>query len=245
VSVETIGSAGVFTTAYIASTAIRAAARSFVFAACVAALLTIGADATRADPSQSTVVVRLTSATVEAAPVNVLAGPLVFKIANKGKVARDFAIGGKQTPQIAAGRSTTLTVNLTKGFHTYSSIRRDHRGRVRGLLNALEPCTNPVSTTVTVQMHQSPGAITVSQSKVPCGDVTFLITNTGPMVDDLHVFAELPQEKGASPELSPGQTASLSIRFVAKGIAHYESGDFPPVELEYGGDGEQGQLAII
>jgi hypothetical protein len=210
-----------------------------------AASLAIGADATQADPSQSTVVVRITSATVEVAPVNVLAGPLVFKIANRGKVARDFAIGGKQTPQIAAGRSTTLTVNLTKGFHTYSSVRRDHGGRVRGLLNVLEPCTNPVATTVIVQMHQTPGSITVSQSTVPCGNVTFLITNTGSMVDDLHVFADLPQEKGASPELNPGQTASLTIRFAAKGIAHLESGDFPPVELEYGGDGEQAQLAII
>jgi hypothetical protein len=242
VSVETVASAGLFTTAYVASTSMRWAARS---AALAAALLGIGADATQADPSQSTVVVRLTSATVEAAPVNVLAGPLIFKIANRGKVARDFAIGGKHTPQIAAGRSTTLKVNLTKGFRTYSSVRRDHRGRVRGLLNALEPCTNPVATTVTVKMHQSPGAITVSQSTVPCGNVTFLITNTGPMVDDLHVFAELPQEKGASPELNPGQTAILTIRFTAKGIAHYESSDFPPVELEYGGDGEQGQLAII
>jgi hypothetical protein len=223
----------------------RGAARGFAFAAFTAAFLAIGADATQADPSQSTVLVRITSAAVEVAPVNVLAGPLVFRIANRGKVARDFAIGGKQTPQIAAGRSTTLTVNLTKGFHTYSSVRRDHRGRVRGLLNALEPCTNPVETTVTVQMHQSPGSITVSHSAVPCGDVTFLITNTGSMVDDLHVFAELPQEKGASPELNPGQTARLTIRFAAKGIAHLESGDFPPVELEYGGDGEQAQLAII
>jgi hypothetical protein len=210
-----------------------------------AALLAIGADATQADPSQRTVVVRITSAAVEVAPVNVLAGPLVFKIANRGKVARNFAIGGKQTLQIAAGRSTALRVTLTKGFHTYSSVRRDHRGRVKGLLNALEPCTNPVATTVTVQMHQSPGAITVSQSTVPCGDVTFLITNTGSMIDDLHIFAELPQEKGASPELDPGQTARLTIRFAAKGIAHLESGDFPPVELEYGGDGEQAQLAII
>jgi hypothetical protein len=93
-------------------------------------------------------------------------------------------------------------------------------------------------------MHHIPGAITVSQSTVPCGSVTFLITNTGPMVDDLHVVAELPLEKGASPELNPGQTASLTIRFTAKGIAHLESGDFPPVELEYGGDGEQTQLVI-
>ena len=224
---------------------LRAAATTFLLAACAAAILGTAADPTRADPGPGTVVVRITSGGLEVAPVNVVAGPLLFKIANKGALARNFAIGGKRTAQISPGQSATLMVTLTKGFQSYSSVRPNRRGRITGLLDALEPCTNPVATTIAVQMDH-PLPITVSQSTIPCGTVTFIVTNIGSQVDDLHVFADLPQEKGATPELSPGQTADLTIEFVAKGSVHYESGDFPPAEPEYGGDpGDQGQLTIV
>jgi len=218
----------------------------FALVGCAAALLGAGADATHVSSGSSAVVVTITSGGLEVAPVNVLAGTLVFKIANRGKIARDFAIGGKRTPQIAAGKSATLTVNLAPGFHSYSSVARNRRGRITGLLSALEPCTQPVATTVSVQMTQSPGTITASESTIPCGTVTFLVTNAGSMVDDLDVFADLPQERGASAELRPGQTASLIVRFVAKGTVLLESGDYPPGETEEREDsGEQAQLTIV
>jgi len=223
---------------------LRWAAASFPLAAC-AAILGIAADPTRADPAPGTVVVRITSGGLEVAPVNVVAGTLLFKIANTGKVARNFAIGGKRTPQIPSGRSATLTVTLSAGYQSSSSVRANGRGRITGLLYALEPCTNPVATTIAVQMDH-PLAITVSQATIPCGTVTFIVTNVGSQVDDLHVFAVLPQENGVTPELSPGQTADLTVGFVAKGSVHYESGDFPPAEPEYGGDpGDEGQLTIV
>ena len=90
------------------------------------------------------------------------------------------------------------------------------------------------------------GGLAQSQSSVPCGAVTFVVTNVGELVDDLHVFADVPGEKGATPELKPGQTARLTITFAAKGRAYLESGDYPPAEPEFGGDvGEEGQLAIL
>lgn len=44
------------------------------------------------------------------------AGKVIFKIVNKGKVAHDFKIAGKKTPNIKAGKSAKpLTVTLKKG----------------------------------------------------------------------------------------------------------------------------------
>lgn len=44
------------------------------------------------------------------------AGKVIFKVVNKGKVAHDFKIAGKKTPNIKAGKSAKpLTVTLKKG----------------------------------------------------------------------------------------------------------------------------------
>ena len=124
-------------------------------------------------------------------------------------------------------------------------MRPGRRGRITGLLDVLAPCPDPVATTVTVHMTQEPGGITPSQKSIPCGAVTFVVTNVGALIDDLWVFGALPAEKGVTTEIAPGQTASLTIQFVAKGIVYYQSGDFPPAESEFGGDaGEQGVLTI-
>jgi len=212
----------------------------------VAAVVALAAAPSQATPAPQRVAVTLTSLTVEVSAVNVLAGRIQFAVVNRGKVARDFAIAGKRTPQIPAGRSATLTVMLGTGFHQYSSVGRNRRGRVAGLVHALEPCTNPVATTVTVRMTQSPGSITFSRTTIPCGTATFVITNAGTLVDKLRIFADYRGEIGASPQIAPGQTATLTIRFLAKGIASYLSDDFPPQEMDDGGSsGEQGQLAIV
>jgi hypothetical protein len=217
-------------------------------AACalLAAILAVGVASTRAAASLQTVAVTLTTRTVSVAAANVLAGTVKFTIANHGKVARNFAIAGKRTAPIPAGASATLSVTLGTGFHQYSSLRRDRHGRVTGLVDALAPCTNPVATTVTVRMTQSPGSIALAQSTIPCGNVTFVITNAGTLVDKLRVFADYQGETSASPEIAPGQTVTLTIRFLAKGIASYVSDDFPPQEQEDGrAAGEQGQFAIV
>jgi hypothetical protein len=223
----------------------RRTATRLIVAAGVAALLVVAAGSAQADSRAGTVVVTITRGGLEVAPVNVLAGTLLFKIANHAKVARDFAIGGKRTAQIPPGTSATLTVALTAGFQTYSSMRLSHRGRITGLLDALAPCADPAATTVTVHMTQEPGGIALSQNRIPCGTVTFVVTNVGALTDALWVFGTLPREKGVTPEIASGQTASLTIQFVATGIVYYESGDFPPAEPEYGGDsGEQGLFTI-
>jgi uncharacterized cupredoxin-like copper-binding protein len=57
---------------------------------------------------------------------SVKAGPVVFKVTNKGKLGHDFSISGKKTPVIAAGKSATLTVTLTKGAKPYKCTVPGH-----------------------------------------------------------------------------------------------------------------------
>ena len=46
-------------------------------------------------------------------------GAVTFKVTNKGKIAHDFKIAGKKTPNLKPGKSATLKVNLKKGKFTY------------------------------------------------------------------------------------------------------------------------------
>ena len=41
-------------------------------------------------------------------------GTVVFTVVNKGKTAHDFKIAGKKTPQVSAGKRTTLRVTFKK-----------------------------------------------------------------------------------------------------------------------------------
>ena len=95
-------------------------------------------------------------------------------------------------------------------------------------------------------MDHDRSGITLSQTAIPCGTVTFVITNVGSMLDSLEVFADDPHARGTTPELEPGQTAWLTIRFAEKGSAYYQSGDYPPGEPEFGGgDADGGTFSIV
>src|SRR5207237_8456552 len=109
----------------------------------------------------TTLVVTLTDTQLRVAQAPVRAGLVTFKVTNKSKTARDFRIGGKRTPRIAAGKSATLKVNVTKtGLVVYSS------GGLSGVLTFVDPCTKPATSTVSVQMAEAP--IKLSQTSVPC-----------------------------------------------------------------------------
>jgi uncharacterized cupredoxin-like copper-binding protein len=43
------------------------------------------------------------------------AGTVIFKVVNKGKIAHDFKIAGKKTPNIKPGKTAKLKVKLKKG----------------------------------------------------------------------------------------------------------------------------------
>jgi hypothetical protein len=207
-----------------------------------------GASATTgAGASPTTVVVTIRDAGVALAPAVVPTGAVAFKVVNRSTEARDFRIAGKRTPAIAAGKSGSLSVVLgTQGQRPYSSVGRRRGAPLTGLLDVFSPCANPAVTTVNVQMAQDRGGLTISQTAIPCGTVTFVVTNAGSLVDDLQVFSTAPAVAGSTPELQPGQTARLTLRFPAKGLVYYESGDYPPAEPEFGGDyNEGGQLTLV
>ena len=189
----------------------------------------------------TTVTVVLSDSTMTAAPSKVPTGIVVFRVVNLGRAARTFAIGGRRTPAIAPGRSGTLSVDLIgRGPHLFASAGPKGRARLTGVLTVFEPCTRPVATTVTVKMDHDRSGITFSQTTVPCGTVTFVVTNIGALDDSFQVFADYPQAQGATPVLRPHQTARLTIRFTEKGPAFYQSGVFPPNEDEYGGGPDDG-----
>lgn len=195
----------------------------------------------------TTVFVKLTDSKLVVRPSRVPVGKVVFKIANRGTTARSFAIGEKRKATIAAGSSATLTVDLRRrGPKNYVSIGRRHVPRLTGVLTVFEPCSHPTTTTVSVQMDHDRSGITLSQTTIPCGTVTFVVTNIGTMVDSLQVFADYPNARGTTPELKPGQAARLTIRFTEKSVAYYQSGDYPPGEPEFGGgDADGGSLDIV
>jgi nitrite reductase (NO-forming) len=50
---------------------------------------------------------------------SVKAGPVTFKVTNKGNLPHDFKIAGKKTPLLSPGKSATLKVTLKKGKAAY------------------------------------------------------------------------------------------------------------------------------
>jgi len=52
-------------------------------------------------------------------PSTVKHGTVTFMVVNKGKLAHDFKIAGKSTPQIQPGKSAKLTVTLKAGKYPY------------------------------------------------------------------------------------------------------------------------------
>jgi hypothetical protein len=193
----------------------------------------------------TTVLVRLSDSQSMVTPHKVPVGPVVFKIVNTGRTARSFAIGGRRTPMIPTGGSATLRFTLSRrGSHEFVSSGR-HAERLTGVLDVFIPCTSPRTTTVDVRMDHDRSGIALSQTTIPCGTVTFVVTNIGEMVDSLQVFADYPGARGTTPELKPGQSARLTIRFTEKGVAYYQSGDYIPGEPEFGGsDADGGSFSV-
>lgn len=82
-----------------------------------------------------TVKVTMTEFKFVLSPKSVRAGTVTFKLMNKGKLVHDFNIAGKTSPKVAAGKTGTLTVKLTKGKHAYKCTVPGHAAAgMRGVL---------------------------------------------------------------------------------------------------------------
>lgn len=122
-------------------------------------------------------------------------GKVIFAVTNKGKVSHDFKIAGKKTPLLSPGRSATLRVAFSKkGRYPYlSTVSGQGSAGMKGVFSIVAapvptpppppyvPPTGPVgtaNTTVTVTLLDDPQpSIVLSQTTMPSGMVTFVITN--------------------------------------------------------------------
>jgi hypothetical protein len=198
-----------------------------------------------AAPSPTKILVKLTDSEIDLRPAVIPSGRAVFEVVNRGTRPRDFRIAGARTHAIPAGKSANLPVTFkTAGQNLYRSVGKSGVAQT-GMLNVYEPCTSPAATTVNIQLTQAQAGITSSRTSASCGTITFVVSNTGNLVDDLQIFSTFPSVRGATPELQPGQSAKLTLDFPAKGIVHYQSGDYPPGEPEFAGDyNEEGELIL-
>jgi len=93
---------------------------SVVAAVVVASALAGPAVAARAHAT-GTIKVKVTATEFKfvLSPASVKHGTVTFTVVNKGKLAHDFKIAGKSTPQIQPGKSAKLTVTLKAGKYPY------------------------------------------------------------------------------------------------------------------------------
>jgi plastocyanin len=126
---------------------------------------------------------------------SVPAGTVIFTVTNKGKFSHDFKIAAKKTPLLAPGRSATLRVTFSrKGRYPYlSTVSGQASHGMKGVFSvvaAVPPRPTPTTTapptgtvgtantTVTVEMLDNPvPQFNLSQTTIPSGMVTFVITN--------------------------------------------------------------------
>jgi uncharacterized cupredoxin-like copper-binding protein len=160
-------------------------------------------------------------------------GTVTFKLVNKGKIPHNFKINGKTSKLIAPGKTGTLTVSFKKkGSFSYLCTLPGHaklgmKGTLAIATAVVTPppatttttpaatCASPVATTVTVSEFEY--GFTLSQTSVPCGTVTFNMTNTGTLVHDFIVSGADPAASGVGAALNPGASATMQTVFTHAG----------------------------
>ena len=190
---------------------------------------------------------------------------MVFKIADAGTLSRSFAIGGRSTHVLRHGASTVLTVSFEKAG-SYKAIARSSAGKtlsanlkIGSPTSPILPttttspsktststtpaassgCAQPVSTTVNVTIV--PPKFNFSRTTIPCGTVTFVVTNTGQLTHSLEITAPAGAPTiPANAPIQPGQTQTFTVAMTAKGIYAWQCGE----REDYADDGEYGNLAV-
>lgn len=161
-------------------------------------------------------------------------GTVIFTVVNRGKITHNFKIAGKKTRNLNPGQTTTLKVTFTKkGRYAYLCTIPGHaklgmKGVFSVGVKAVTPpptkTTPPTTTTpppttttgpigsghTTVQVGMFEYRFDLSQSTIPSGQVTFVITNDGQQV---HNFDILGVKVGKL--LPPGQSETWTVALPA------------------------------
>ncbi len=180
----------------------------------------------------------ITNSRIGLAPSYVSTGTVVITVVNRTKDRRDFGVGGRRTGAIASGHSERLTVTFSgSGERRFSSVavagsRRITGGspRLTAAIHLFEPCSDPSATTVDVHIDQAAGGLTLSPTAVPCGTVTFAVTDVDTPNARLFVSAAGPPRSALTTQLNAGETTTLTIYFPATALAQC-------VAVQVGGDG--------
>src|SRR5262249_1324998 len=142
---------------------------------------------------------------------------VIFTVINTGKISHDFKIAGKKTKTLQPKQKTTLKVVFKKkGKIAYTCTLLGHAKAgmkgvfavgVAGPKPTTATTTTPTTTTqpppptgpignaqTTVQVNMFEYRFEMSQSTIPSGQVTFVITNRG---GEVHNFAIAGSRSGA------------------------------------------------
>jgi hypothetical protein len=193
-------------------------------------MILVGASGLSASPGASSgassgVRVTITSSRISFAPSYVPTGTVVFTVFNRTAGTRDFGATDRRTGAIAPGGSTTLTLSLqASGKRKFSSIAvrssavKRRTSRLTAALYLFAPCAHPAATAVAVNIAGSPGGLTLSPTTVPCGTVTFAVTDVNAPGASLVVSTGVPPVAADTSQLAAGGTATLTVRFAAAGV---------------------------
>lgn len=158
--------------------------------------------------------------------------------------ANQFSCVGKSTPTLQPGKSATITLKLKRGKYEYLCTVPGHASAgMKGLLGVgvvvkTKPTPAPVVTPTTTSGGGTPAATcksptpstvtvsafdfgyTLSPSSVPCGTITFAVTNTGNADHDFVVEGLIGQD-GRTNLLSTGQSQTISTSSLTPGSWTY------------------------
>ncbi len=155
---------------------------------------------------------------------------VIFTVINTGKISHDFKIAGKKTPTLNPGKKATIKVVFKKqGRYPYLCTLLGHAAAgmkgsfsvgvaasptttVATTTTAQTTTTTPTSTvpvgngqtTVTVNMFEY--RFDLSQTTIPSGQVTFVITNKG---SEVHNFSVAGGKSGKL--LAPGASETYTV----------------------------------
>jgi uncharacterized cupredoxin-like copper-binding protein len=155
---------------------------------------------------------------------------VIFTVINVGKISHDFKIAGKKTPTLNPGKKATIKVLFKKkGRYPYLCTLQGHAGAgMKGSFSvgvAPAPATTAPTTTTaqttttvptstlpvgtaqtTVQVGMFEYRFEMSQTTIPSGQVTFVITNKG---NEVHNFSVAGGKSGTL--LAPGASETYTV----------------------------------
>jgi uncharacterized cupredoxin-like copper-binding protein len=149
---------------------------------------------------------------------------LTVTVASAGK----YEYLSKLPGQAAAGAKGLLSITAGPGSVGLGPVTPTTTGKVvTGTTPATTTSTTPASATscanpksTTVQVAEFEYAFTLSQSSIPCGTVTFSMTNTGQIQHNFDVLG-LKNDAGVGPFLNPGDHATMTVT-LAPGSYQYQ-----------------------